>query len=375
MAENNYNVAEIENKWQQRWNADGLYRVKADKSQPGYYAMTMYPYPSGDLHMGHWYAIVPSDARARWMRMRGYNVLFPIGFDSFGLPAENAAIQRGIHPKTWTYDNIERMRGQLRSMGAMFDWEREIITSDPRYYKWSQWFFRKLYDMGLAYKQISPVDFCPTCNTTLAREQVWGDDRHCERCNTPVIKKDLDQWFFKITDYSDELLDFSQLEWPERVQTMQTNWIGRSTGATVTFKTEQGGHDMPIFTTRPDTLWGATFMVLAPEHPLVEVITQDAQRAEVEAYREQATRATEIERLSTEKEKTGVFTGAYAINPVNQERIPIWIADYVLMGYGTGAIMAVPAHDERDFAFARKYDLNIRIVIAQPGQDVSQPLT
>ncbi|MCZ6872333.1 MAG: class I tRNA ligase family protein, partial [bacterium] len=199
MAEQKYQAVEIEHKWQQRWQADGLYHATVDASKPKYYALTMYPYPSGDLHMGHWYAMVPSDVRARWFRMQGYNVLFPIGFDSFGLPAENAAIQRNIHPKTWTYDNIKRMHGQLRSMGAMFDWEREVITSDPHYYKWSQWFFLKLYDMGLAYKRLSPVDFCPTCNTTLAREQVWGDDRHCERCNTPVVKKDLDQWFFTIT--------------------------------------------------------------------------------------------------------------------------------------------------------------------------------
>ena len=374
MAERKYQVAEIEHKWQQRWDADRLYHATVESTKPAYYALTMYPYPSGDLHMGHWYAIVPSDARARWMRMRGYNVLFPIGFDSFGLPAENAAIQRNIHPKTWTYDNIERMRGQLRSMGAMFDWEREVITSDPRYYKWTQWFFLKLYDKGLAYKKESPVDFCPTCNTTLAREQVWGDDRHCERCNTPVIKKDLDQWFFKITSYADELLDFSTMQWPERVQTMQSNWIGRSTGATVRFQTEQGQQDIAIFTTRPDTLWGATFMVLAPEHPLVETLTHDDCREAVETYRDQAVRATEIERLATDKEKTGVFTGVYAINPVNHERIPIWIADYVLMGYGTGAIMAVPAHDERDFAFAQQYDLPIRMVIAPPGHDLTQPL-
>ncbi|MEE8302112.1 MAG: leucine--tRNA ligase [Candidatus Tectomicrobia bacterium] len=374
MAEQKFQTVDIEHKWQQRWVADKLYHATVDKSKPKYYALTMYPYPSGDLHMGHWYAMVPSDVRARWLRMQGYNVLFPIGFDSFGLPAENAAIQRNIHPKTWTYDNIERMRGQLRSMGAMFDWDREVITSDPRYYKWSQWFFLKLYDMGLTYKQLSPVDFCPTCNTTLAREQVWGDDRHCERCDTPVIKKDLDQWFFKITDYADELLDFSKMDWPERVRTMQTNWIGRSTGAEVIFKTEQGNHDMPIFTTRPDTLWGATFMVLAPEHPLVAILTQDERRAEVEAYVEKATRATEIERLATDKDKTGVFIGAYAINPVNQERIPIWIADYVLMGYGTGAIMAVPAHDERDFVFAQQYQLTIRTVIAPPGHDSTQPL-
>jgi leucyl-tRNA synthetase len=374
MADNKYQAVEIERKWQQRWQTDRLYHATVDDAKPAYYALTMYPYPSGDLHMGHWYAMVPSDTRARWMRMRGYNVLFPIGFDSFGLPAENAAIQRGIHPKTWTYNNIARMRQQLSSMGAMFDWEREVITSDPSYYKWTQWFFLKLYDMGLAYKQMAPVDFCPTCNTTLAREQVWGDDRHCERCGTPVVKKDLDQWCFKITSYADELLDFSKLEWPERVMSMQANWIGRSTGATVVFKTEQGEHHIPIFTTRADTLWGATFMVLAPEHPLVETLTHDDQRAEVEAYVARASRATEIERLALDKDKTGVFLGAYAINPVNQERMPIWIADYVLMGYGTGAIMAVPAHDERDFAFAQKYNLRIRTVINPPDHDPEQPL-
>ncbi len=364
-----YNPPVIEQKWQQQWAADGLNRAVIDPSRPKYYAMTMYPYPSGDLHMGHWYAMAPSDVRARWMRMKGYNVLFPMGFDSFGLPAENAAIKRGIHPREWTYANIERMRGQLRSMGAMFDWEREAITSDPGYYKWSQWFFLKLFDMGLAYKMMSPVDFCPTCNTTLAREQVWGEDRHCERCGTPVIKKELNQWFFKITSYAEQLLDFARLNWPERVQSMQKNWIGRSEGAEVVFKTETGRHDLRIFTTRPDTLWGATFMVLAPEHPLVEVLTTPEQKAAVEAYVFQATRQTEIDRLSTEKEKTGVFIGAYAINPVNQARIPIWIADYVLMTYGTGAIMAVPCGDERDFAFAQKYGLPIPVVVAPKDWD------
>ncbi|MDM8530180.1 leucine--tRNA ligase [Anaerolineales bacterium HSG25] len=374
MKSERYNAPQTEQKWQQEWEATKLYRSVIDKNKPKHYAMTMYPYPSGDLHMGHWYAMAPSDVRARWMRMKGYNVLFPMGFDSFGLPAENAAIKRGIPPKKWTYANIERMRGQLRSMGTMFDWEREIITSDPRYYKWTQWFFRKLYDMGLAYKKLSPVDFCPNCNTTLAREQVWGDDRHCERCNTPVIKKDLNQWYFKITDYADELLDYSDLNWPDRVKTMQTNWIGRSVGAEVTFTTEEGGHSLPVFTTRPDTLWGATFMVMAPEHPLVAELTTDEQRAEVEAYIDTATRQTEIDRLSTEKEKSGVFIGAYAINPVNQERIPIWIADYVLMTYGTGAIMAVPCGDERDFAFAQKYDLPIPVVVAPKDWD-GQPFT
>lgn len=364
-----YNASETEKKWQQKWGADELYRAVKDESRPKYYAMTMYPYPSGDLHMGHWYAMVPSDTRARWMRMKGYNVIFPMGFDSFGLPAENAAIKRNIHPKKWTYANIKRMREQLRSMGAMFDWEREVSTSDPSYYKWSQWFFHKLYDMGLAYKTMAPVDFCPHCNTTLAREQVWGEDRHCERCGTPVIKKDLDQWFFKITVYADELLDYSELNWPDRVRAMQTNWIGRSEGAEVVFKTEVGGHEIPIFTTRPDTLWGATFMVLAPEHPLVKKLTTDEQRADVEAYVAQAERQTEIDRLATDKDKTGVFIGAYAINPVNNERIPIWIADYVLMTYGTGAIMAVPCGDERDFEFAQKYNLPIPVVVAPKDWD------
>ena len=364
---------EIEPKWQKKWEFDGLHRAKIDHSRQKFYAMTMYPYPSGDLHVGHWYPMAPSDARARWLRMQGYNVLFPMGFDAFGLPAENAAIKRGIHPKEWTYANIERMRTQLRSMGAMFDWERECVTCDPEYYQWTEWFFLKLHEAGLAYKQKAPVDFCPHCNTTLAREQVWGEDRHCERCGTPVIKKDLDQWFFKITAYADELLDFSKMEWPERVTTMQRNWIGRSEGAEVVFKTEQG-HQLPIFTTRPDTLWGATFMVLAPEHPLVEELTSKDSRAEVEAYIEQARRLADIDREAVDREKTGIFIGAYAINPVNDERIPIWIADYVLMTYGTGAIMAVPCGDQRDFEFAQKYGLPIPVVVAPKDWD-GQPFS
>jgi len=367
---------EIEPKWQQRWEASGLYRARIDHSRPKHYALTMYPYPSGDLHIGHWYAMVPSDTRARWMRMRGYNVLFPMGFDAFGLPAENAAIKHKIHPKQWTYANIERMRKQLRSMGAMFDWERECVTCDPEYYRWTQWFFLKLYDAGLAYKKLSPVDFCPTCNTTLAREQVWGEDRHCERCNTLVVKRNLEQWFFRITAYAEELRDFSKLDWPERVVAMQRNWIGeRSEGAEVIFRTEQGDHPLPVFTTRPDTLWGATFMVLAPEHPLVAELTTPERRAEVEAYVEQARRLADIMREAADREKTGVFIGAYAINPVNGQRIPIWIADYVLMTYGTGAIMAVPCGDQRDFEFAQKYGLPIPVVVAPrdwDGQPFSQ---
>ena len=361
-----YTPQEIEPKWQAAWEAAGQHDTVEKPGQPKWYALTMLPYPSGDLHTGHWYAMTPSDAGARYRRMQGYNVFFPIGFDAFGLPAENAAIKHNIHPKPWTYGNIDRMRGQLRQMGAMWAWDREAVTCDPDYYKWNQWFFIKMYNMGLAYREFAPVDFCPNCNTTLAREQVWGDDRHCERCDTPVIKKDLDQWKFRITNYADELLDkLDEIDWPEPVKVMQTNWIGRSTGAQVVFRTENGD-PLEIFTTRPDTLWGATFMVLAPEHPLVESVTTDAQRDAVAAYQDQADRMDEISRTAKDKEKTGVFTGGYAVNPVNDERIPIWIADYVMMGYGTGAIMAVPAHDERDFAFATKYGLEIRRVISGP---------
>lgn len=357
-----YNPTEIEPKWQKKWEDDGLYHSNIDPNKPKHYALTMLPYPSGDLHIGHWYAMTPSDARARFKRMQGYNVLFPIGFDAFGLPAENAAIKRNIHPKEWTYKNIDRMRKQLKSMGAMFDWRREAVSADPEYYRWTQWFFTQLYKNGLAYRKKSPVDWCPNCNTTLAREQVTGDDRHCERCGTPVIKKNLTQWFFRITNYAEELLEYNDIDWPERVKLLQTNWIGRSEGAAVTFKTEQGD-PIEVFTTRPDTLWGATFMVLAPEHPLVAKITTPEQKPAIDAYIDQALRQTDIQREAADKEKTGEFTGGYAINPVNGERIPIWIADYVLMTYGTGAIMAVPAHDQRDFDFARKFGIEIRIVI------------
>lgn len=361
-----YDPSEIEPRWQAKWEADGLYHSNIDESRPKHYALTMLPYPSGDLHIGHWYAMTPSDARARYMRMKGYNVLFPIGFDAFGLPAENAAIKRNIHPKEWTYKNIERMRGQLKSMGSMFDWRREAVSADEKYYRWTQFFFVRLFKQNLAYRKMSPVDWCPTCNTTLAREQVWGDDRHCERCGTPVIKKNLNQWFFRTTNYAEELLNFDTIDWPDTVRTLQTNWIGRSEGALVKFRTESGD-ELEVFTTRPDTLWGVTFMVLAPEHPLVNKVTTTDQRPAVDAYIQQATRQTDVEREAVTKEKSGVFTGAYAINPVNDERIPIWIADYVLMTYGTGAIMAVPAHDQRDFEFARKFDLDIRVVI-QPAE-------
>ena len=369
METSKYIPQEIESRWQQRWDEDQLYRALVDHNKEKYYSLTMLPYPSGDLHIGHWYAMTPSDARARYMRMQGYNVMFPIGFDAFGLPAENAAIKRNVHPKEWTYKNIDNMRRQLRTMGAMWDWEREAVSCDPGYYRWSQWFFLQLYKNDMVYRKQSPVDYCPNCNTTLAREQVWGDDRHCERCSTPVIKKDLEQWFFKITDYSEELLDYSLIDWPDRVKLLQTNWIGRSEGAHVEFYTEDS-QVIEVFTTRPDTLWGATFMVLAPEHNLVESLTTEDKRSAVEAYVEDAVRQTDVQRESANRVKTGVFTGGYAINPVNKERIPVWVADYVLMTYGTGAIMAVPAHDERDFEFARKYGIEVRPVIQDPKESV-----
>lgn len=367
-----YPFNEIEKKWQARWQKQALYRSGKDNGKTKYYALTMFPYPSGDLHIGHWYAIGPSDARARYMRMQGYNVLFPMGFDAFGLPAENAAIKHNIHPGKWTLENIRRMRVQLRSMGAMFDWQREIITCDPNYYKWNQWLFLQFYKHGLAYKKKAPVDWCPQCNTTLAREQVVGEDKTCERCGTPVTKRELNQWFLKITAYADELLDFSGLDWPERVKTMQANWIGRSEGVEFSMAIDGNDAKISVFTTRIDTIYGVSFLVLAPEHPLVDTITTAQQRLQVEAYVDKATRHTEIERLSTAREKDGVFTGAYAIHPLSGEKLPIYLADYVLMGYGAGAIMAVPAHDQRDYEFARRYALPIPQVIDAPEADIAK---
>jgi leucyl-tRNA synthetase len=356
-----YAPVDIEQKWQDRWRETKLYEADLnDESKPKWYAVTMYPYPSGDLHIGHWYAMTPSDAAARFRRMQGYNVFFPMGFDAFGLPAENAAIRRNIHPYKWTMSNVANMQDQLRTMGTMFDWNAMVVTCTPEYYKWNQWFFLQFYKNGLAYRKEAAVWWCPTDQTTLANEQVV--DGKCERCGTEVYQRNMEQWFFRITKYADELLEYPNVVWPESGKLMQRNWIGRSEGAHVTFTTE-AGDPIEVFTTRPDTLWGATFMVLAPEHALVEKLTTDEQRTEVQEYVEQTRRTTEIDRLSTEKEKTGVFTGGYAINPVNGERVPIWIADYVLVTYGTGAIMAVPAHDERDFAFALKYGLPIIPVI------------
>ena len=378
-----YLPQEIEAKWQNYWEEQGLLDFDFASEKPKFYMLTMLPYPSGDLHIGHWYAMAPSDSYARFMKMRGYEVFFPIGFDAFGLPAENAAIKNNIHPKTWTYANIERMQKQLRTMGNMFAWKNEVVSCDPEYYKWSQWFFLKMLENDLAYREHAPVDYCNHCQTTLAREQVWGEDRVCERCQNPVVKKKLNQWKLRITKYADELLDFDDLDWPERVRTMQQNWIGRSEG--VEFALKVSGHDnlnFRVFTTRPDTVFGMTFCVLAPEHELVDQITTPQQKITVEAYKEAAQKKNEIERTAEGQEKDGVFTGAFAVNPMSGDSVPIWIADYVLASYGTGAIMAVPGHDERDFHFARKYGLPTPVVIVAQqeldsvpdGADLSEPI-
>jgi leucyl-tRNA synthetase len=364
-----YAPTDIEPRWQQRWEELGMHTTDLhDPSRPKFYLLTMYPYPSGDLHIGHWYIVTPTDAICRYRRMNGWNVFFPIGFDAFGLPAENAAIRSGVQPLDWTMRNVENMRRQFRTMGATFDWSKEVVTCLPDYYRWNQWFFLRFLEAGLAYRQMAPVDWCPN-DGVLAREQVEGVNRVCWRCGTPVVKRDLEQWFLRITNYADELLTYPDIDWPEPIRIQQTNWIGRSEGAEVVFRTapsdhHAGGEELRVFTTRPDTLFGATFMVLSPEHPLVETLTAPERKAEVDAYVYQARRQTEIERLSTDRPKTGVAIGADAINPVNGERIPIWIADYVLAGYGTGAIMAVPAHDERDYAFAENFGLPIRRVVA-----------
>ncbi len=371
MVDVRYGAREMDLKWQERWAADGIYHVSDDDPRPKWYELTMYPYPSGDLHIGHWYAMAPADCHARFRRMQGYNVLHPMGFDAFGLPAENAAVQRGIHPYTWTMGNIENMRSQLRSMGAIYDWDREVICCLPEYYRWNQWFFLKLLEKGLAYRDKAPVVWCPSCQTVLANEQAVNG--RCERCDTPITRRDMEQWFLRITAYADELLDFSGLlDWPERILTMQRNWVGRSQGVEISFDISHLGleeTELRTFTTRIDTIFGVTFMVLAPEHPLVEAMTTPERRDEVRGYVEAARRQTEIERVAAEKEKTGVFLGVHAVNRLNGREVPIFIADYALMNYGTGAVMGVPAHDQRDFEFAEKYELPIPVVVAPPGWD------
>jgi len=354
----------IEAKWQTRWEADRLYEADVDPSRPKHYALVMFPYTSGDLHLGHWWNFALADIHARYKRMTGFNVLFPPGFDAFGLPAEGAAIKSGTHPYTWTMENIRRMERQWRTMGGSYDWSKELATCQPDYYKWNQWLFLQFLKHGLAYRQKAPVNWCPN-HGVLANEQVHNG--RCWRCGAPVSKRDLEQWFFRITDYADDLLDFSEIDWPERIVAMQTNWIGRSEG--VEFDLTAGGHSelkIPVFTTRVDTVFGMTYVVLAPEHPLVEQLTAPERKAEVQAYVERSRRESDIERMSADREKTGVPIGSFAINPANGERLPIWIADYVLGQYGTGAIMAVPASDERDWEFARKFDLPIRVVVRPP---------
>lgn len=361
-------------KWQKKWEETGLYRFDRKKTDKKLYCLEMFSYPSGaKLHVGHWYNFGLTDSWARFKRMQGYNVFHPMGFDAFGLPAENYAIKTGIHPKDSTYQNIRTMEGQLKKMGATYDWDYEVITCDPEYYKWTEWIFLKLYERGLAYRKKAPVNWCPSCKTVLANEQVV--DGVCERCKTEVTKKDLTQWFYKITDYAQELLDcLPGLDWPDKTKKIQQNWIGRSEGAELVFQGADGSFSFKVFTTRADTLFGVTYVLLAPENELVDKITTPDRKAAVEQYRESAKKQTEIERLSTVREKTGVFTGSYAINPVNGDKVPIWIADYVLAGYGTGCVMAVPAHDDRDFAFATKYGLPVkRVIRSADGADDTLP--
>src|SRR6266516_5534580 len=364
-----YDAAEIEPKWQRRWEEEGLYRASEDRAdpRPRFYALDMFPYPSGDLHMGHAEAFSGGDAIARYRSMRGFNVLHPIGWDAFGLPAENAAIKRGVHPKEWTYANIDQQAASFKRIGMSFDWSRRLATCDPDYYRWTQWLFLQLFEHGLAYRKNSPVNWCPKDQTVLANEQVIAGA--CERCGTPVVRRDLTQWFFKITGYAQRLLDDVDdlTDWPERVITMQRNWIGRSEGARVTFTIDETGDEVEVFTTRPDTLWGVTFFVFAVEHPLVRSLaelggTWDRVRPLIDEAR--TTSLTSRQEADT---REGVPLGVHAVNPVNGEKVPCFVAPYVLMEYGTGAIMGVPAHDQRDFEFARTHDLPVRVVVQPAG--------
>ena len=359
-----YNFSEIEAKWQKKWEDENAFKVVEDKDKEKYYVLEMFPYPSGKLHMGHVRNYSIGDVLARFKKMKGYNVLHPMGWDSFGLPAENAAIKNNVEPSVWTWNNIDEMRKQLKELGLSYDWDREVATCHPDYYKWMQWIFIQFYNKGLAYKKENPVNWCPSCQTVLANEQVV--DGKCERCGTLVGKKELSQWYFKITDYAERLLDnLDNLPgWPNKVKLMQKNWIGKSIGAEVTFEIEGYDKGLDIFTTRADTLYGVTYMVLAPEHPyLRDLVAGSEYEPAVDKYLDEVQHLSDIERTSTTKEKTGVFIGRYCINPLNGKRVPIFISDYVLMDYGTGAIMAVPAHDQRDFEFAKAFDLEIIPVV------------
>jgi len=362
-------------KWQKIWKDTEIYKYQKDDEKEKLYVMEMFSYPSGaNLHLGHWFNFGPSDSFARFKKMQGYNVFHPMGFDAFGLPAENYALKTGIHPSDSTLKNIEIMMKQLEEMGGTFDWDYSVQTCNPDYYKWTQWLFLQLYKNGLAYKKKASVNWCGSCNTVLANEQVI--DGHCERCETVIVKKQLEQWFFKATAYAGELLDeLPDLDWPDITKKIQTNWIGRSFGAEITFPVADKDLQITVFTTRADTLNGVTYLVLAPESNIVDAITTESQAAKVESYRRLVQTASEIDRLSAKREKTGVFTGAYAVHPINGEAIPIWIADYVLEGYGTGCVMAVPAHDTRDFEFAQKYGLPINQVIENETNDAVMPYT
>jgi leucyl-tRNA synthetase len=369
-----YDAAEIEPRWVKVWEEEDLYRASDDPDDPRsrFYALDMFPYPSGDLHMGHAEAFAGGDVIARFRWMQGHNVLHPIGWDSFGLNAENAAIKRGTPPAEWTYANIEQQAGSFRRLGMSFDWSRRLHTSDPEFYRWTQWLFLRFFERGLAYRKEAPVNWCPKDQTVLANEQVIGG--HCERCGSAVERRELTQWFFKITDYAQRLLDDVEIltDWPERVVTMQRNWIGRSDGAEVTFTIEETGEEIPVFTTRPDTLWGVTFFVFAVEHPAVQRLAElGGTREQVRPLVEQA-RANSLASREEADTREGVALGVHAVNPVNGERVPCYVAPYVLMEYGTGAIMAVPAHDQRDFEFARAHGLEVRVVIQPPGEEVDQ---
>ena len=363
-----YGFGEIEKKWQAKWDKTKLFKTVEDPDKEKYYLLEMFPYPSGKLHMGHVRNYSIGDVIARHLTMKGKNVLHPMGWDSFGLPAENAAIKHGVAPNIWTWENIAEMRDQLKTLGISYDWDREVATCHPDYYRWMQWIFIKFFEKGLAYKKKNPVNWCPSCQTVLANEQVVEGE--CERCHSAVGKKDLDQWYLKITDYADRLLsDLDLLDgWPNKVKVMQKNWIGKSTGAEVDFKIKDFDKDLRIFTTRADTLFGVTYMVLAPEHSYVkELVAGTKYEKEAEKFLSDLQYLSDIDRTSTTLEKEGLFIGRYAVNPMNGKEVPIYIANYVLMDYGTGAIMAVPAHDQRDFDFAVKYDLPI-IPVIDPGK-------
>lgn len=364
-----YPHSEVEAKWQKFWQQNEIFNTNLTDTEKKLYCLVMFIYPSGSkLHCGHWYNYGPTDSWARFKKLQGYNVFEPMGYDAFGLPAENYAIKTGVHPQDSTFENIKDIRSQLKAMGCMYDWNAELMTCVPEYYKWNQWLFLQLYKKGLAYRKNAPVNWCPSCQTVLANEQV-DNDGNCERCGTAVEQKNLTQWFFKITEYAEELLDgIEKIDWPEKTKSMQRNWIGKSIGAEINFNIDGFDEAIKVFTTRPDTIFGATYMVISPEHPLVEKITTDEYRTAVNKYRDEVKNKTEIDRTSTAKEKTGEFTGAYALNPATKKLIPIWIADYVLMTYGTGAIMAVPGQDERDWEFAEKFNLPI-VRTVQPPDD------